>query len=239
MSNKPRLRRIRSYGFEAKTVGSSPRAGTTSLQSPTTVHPRAREEHQPQPRDLVDMAGSSPHARGTRRKRGARPLGERFITARGEQARYSTLILASIGSSPRARGTPGKQCRASEPQRFIPASAGNTGTRIPKSSPSPVHPRTRGEHSSSGNVTSYSIGSSPHAREHPAWPENPGPQNGSSPQRGEHLMGVSLSNMGSGSSPHARGTPKHEAPRVPGHRFIPARAGNPITPGTSPSRCSV
>ena len=102
------------------------RAGNTSGVAPTswptrTVHPRSRGEHLIDQRTTIRCDGSSPLARGTLLT-GKRPTFFGSSPSRGA----NTWLL-----------------------RFIPARAGNTGCRcIGIASWRPVHPRSRGEHSS-------------------------------------------------------------------------------------------
>ncbi|SAI49135.1 Domain of uncharacterised function (DUF2825) [Bordetella ansorpii] len=112
-----------------------------------SVHPRMRGEH----RSLVNTRspgrGSSPHARGTRRRGQSRGREARFIPAcagnttraawcsfsaavhprmRGEHFITSSGSRPVDGSSPHARGTHQIAALQSTTQRFIPACAGNT-----------------------------------------------------------------------------------------------------------------
>ena len=168
-------------------------------------------------------SGSSPRARGTRRRRHERRAIDRFIPAsagntqasspagincpvhpreRGEHGESSGTTSKLDGSSPRARGT---RCARQPPRwrrRFIPASAGNTSWRCAGARRSTVHPR----------------------------------------ERGEHAMARRRVDMGVGSSPRARGTHEPEPKQATGERFIPASAGNTTrqaiskieSPGSSP-----
>ena len=151
--------------------------------------------------------GSSPLARGTRRKR-IRPCPlRRFIPARagnthtrivgddgktvhprsrGEHCNGVGVPRAVVGSSPLARGTRVGHHPLDRHHRFIPARAGNTRGNPPPPCRRSVHPRSRGEHglASLGWWTGY------------------------------------------GSSPLARGTLPITPRDGREHRFIPARAGN-------------
>ena len=135
------------------------------------------------------------------------------------------------------------------PHRFIPARAGNTGhCRGPRPT-SPVHPRSRGEHSDMPGHAGAFAGSSPLARgtrcpelipPHfyrfiPARAGNtraPRIRAPSAPvhprSRGEHHEGEAGHQSTSGSSPLARGTRVAVHPLELHRRFIPARAGNTI-----------
>ena len=129
--------------------------------------------------------GSSPRARGTGVVFGLRVTPTRFIPARaGNGSRAAALdILRAVhprargertgfvhpvrfvaGSSPRARGTAEEHWRLAPGTRFIPARAGNGHTRGMPSGSLPVHPRARGERSTTRGRAVYFRGSSPRAR---------------------------------------------------------------------------
>ena len=152
-------------------------------------------------------SGSSPLARGTRRRdRVGGALG-RFIPARagntctspsspgcktvhprsrGEHTDTAVDKWVDAGSSPLARGTPTATAARIVTSRFIPARAGNTTCSGSAPSAMSVHPRSRGEHCTTGTG----------------------------------------GRSASGSSPLARGTPLDGLPGWALPRFIPARAGN-------------
>ena len=94
------------------------------------------------------------------------------------------------GSSPHARGTQSLPIKETLMARFIPARAGNAFPEQKFHSPTPVHPRTRGE---------------------------------------RELM-IYNQDTGVGSSPHARGTHYLGDTKRLTTRFIPARAGNAVSP---------
>ena len=104
--------------------------GAPSTSRGTRDHPRMRGEHGPVRRYSLDMAGSSPHARGARAP--APLLGNRvgIIPAcagstkgydfsilpqedhprmRGEHVASTPYLALSVGSSPHARGAPDRQ----------------------------------------------------------------------------------------------------------------------------------
>ena len=131
--------------------------------------------------------------------------------------------------------------------RFIPARAGNTVAQVVERLVSPVHPRSRGEHSVREFHMSRRPGSSPLARGTQPTPRTipmsgrfiparAGNTSGSHTtpststvhprSRGEHPPKMSGNQQGSGSSPLARGTRAHPGRERPLRRFIPARAGN-------------
>ena len=251
------------------------RAGNTPLVwseiSTSTVHPRSRGEHSSGDAGAALRLGSSPLARGTRRLALRRRPARRFIPARAGNTRWvpatrspspvhprsrgehDGTTLADFrrdGSSPLARGTHRDVDLDGLDGRFIPARAGNTAISIRAAVVSPVHPRSRGEHSSAVIVWPTTAGSSPLARGTPrprrrAAPErrfiparagntsSPAPATSRPPvhprSRGEHHAQLPFAEQIDGSSPLARGTRgKRAAPRKVG-RFIPARAGNTST----------
>ena len=117
-------------------------------------------------------------------------------------------------------------------RRFIPARAGNTRPRSRGVAGAPVHPRSRGEHSFSGNGAGWAFGSSPLARGTPD-----GCHKGLDPLRFiPARAGNTRTDPGAPAarSVHPRSRGEHpgragEAGEV--HRFIPARAGNTWTRG--------
>ena len=151
------------------------------------------------------------------------------------------------GSSPLARGTHGDAGPPGPRDRFIPARAGNTRARAPRSAGAPVHPRSRGEHIPSSHRRPLVRGSSPLARGTRGGEPGGGEQRRFIParagntgrrwwtrrwtsvhprSRGEHSPAATTGPARLGSSPLARGTHGgHMAHRLP-PRFIPARAGN-------------
>ena len=184
------------------------------------VHPRMGGEQWQQIEKVRNVSGSSPHGRGTVRKRGARRPLIRFIPAwagnslmtcdsasfrsvhprmGGEQAYVRLHILLRLGSSPHGRGTVKSSIEDTKAFRFIPAWAGNRA-RWPKSQMrQTVHPRMGGEQ-----------------RERP-----------------ELIWAIS------GSSPHGRGTGSKKAKESRLLRFIPAWAGNSCHKSTGQPAFSV
>ena len=157
-----------------------------------SVHPRSRGEHFYEVAFLAWATGSSPLARGTLDARRGAVRTPRFIPARAgntssehsstwrftvhprSRGEHDDRIVSSVlrpGSSPLARGTPPPSTPPRGASRFIPARAGNTPSFPARSTPSSVHPRSRGEHSPSPLTTSIGAGSSPLARGTPRLPE--------------------------------------------------------------------
>ena len=147
------------------------RAGNTWRRSRasagTSVHPRSRGEHIDACITDPPYGGSSPLARGTRRRPARRRKSSRFIPARagntsspspactrisvhprsrGEHRQGIDDATYRAGSSPLARGTPIRKDRQCRGDRFIPARAGNTLVDNLKAQMLAVHPRSRGEH---------------------------------------------------------------------------------------------
>ena len=132
----------------------------------SAVHPRMRGERDVCTRPIPFSSGSSPHARGTRRRCPGSAPRHRFIPAcagnapaargrhtrctvhprmRGERATSADSRSTSAGSSPHARGTRFRARFRQGLRRFIPACAGNARMAPPIVSASAVHPRMRGE----------------------------------------------------------------------------------------------
>ncbi len=238
------------------------------------VHPRGRGEHKTGPDTAPPIVGSSPRARGTRMLETAPGLKPRFIPAgagntsisraltsvgavhprgRGEHGWQAVAVNCCDGSSPRARGTQPLRIHAQLQRRFIPAGAGNTvGFGLFPCS-RPVHPRGRGEHTSSPLPMLMPCGSSPRARGTPSCGRRcsssrrfipagagntarihyrPGNEPVHPRGRGEHGSTTAWQARASGSSPRARGTQLPARQDQAGRRFIPAGAGN--TCGGSP-----
>ena len=217
------------------------------------------------------LAGSSPPARGTHVRRARRQDQDRFIPARagntsglwayihrwtvhprprGEHGLAGKDNATDIGSSPPARGTPRLTSRAVSIGRFIPARAGNTDDGAPPRGATSVHPRPRGEHPTSVDISIRTFGSSPPARGtllevqivglgHRFIHARAGNTTESErivaicsvhPRpRGEHVIRPDEDYIYTGSSPPARGTPSETNGVVTLNRFIPARAGNTPT----------
>ena len=260
-----RLLRLRLRFIPARAGNTWPREW---VSPPPTVHPRSRGEHYTAESARKDESGSSPLARGTLRGRPGTARRPGFIPARagntgdtrgdtdvkpvhprsrGEHYTAESARKDKPGSSPLARGTRGARGGHDGLDRFIPARAGNTTTSATRPRPPPVHPRSRGEHATTGELSVDRLGSSPLARGTrcgrrcgrrrgrfiPAragntcegflrqWNPMVHPRS-----RGEHGASDVTSPAGFGSSPLARGTLLQYCERDCRTRFIPARAGN-------------
>ena len=133
------------------------------------------------------------------------------------------------GSSPHTRGTRFTIGTIPPCGRFIPAYAGNTASSLPTSANMPVHPRIRGEHSTSDCWLGNTSGSSPHTRGTPPACSQSADCRPVHPRiRGEHFESICFMRIRSGSSPHTRGTLRGIHSEGIRKRFIPAYAGNTI-----------
>ena len=208
------------------------RAGNTSAPAAKwpapTVHPRSRGEHILGDTDSEEPDGSSPLARGTH-----------VHCRRGSEVRrepYTHPVVPIRASVPRGGCGPPD----SRPPRFIPARAGNTGTGSPRRWPRPVHPRSRGEHSTSTLTSGRRLRFIPARAGNTAGRGRPLRDLHLHPRsRGEHRRCSAIHSATAGSSPLARGTPP---PREAAHavrRFIPARAGNTASGSRTPGRPAV
>ena len=149
------------------------------------AHPRERGEHPMLVRWFWAASGSSPRARGARRRRRGPVGGVGLIPAsagstpsrpirrsrqpahpreRGEHEWSGHADEGRAGSSPRARGARVPQGRVRAQRRLIPASAGSTRYRKCLITPRRAHPRERGEHFPHHVVGAAEAGSSPRAR---------------------------------------------------------------------------
>mgnify|MGYP007051632734 CR=1 FL=1 len=208
--------------------------------------------------------GSSPHARGTHRRRVEQVLPQRLIPACAGNTPAAGGQTVRRPAHPRMRGEHARHCCViGGARRLIPACAGNTPQRSSHPKSNPAHPRMRGEHLTASATFNTSDGSSPHARGTlsvvmdgsgrtrliPACAGNTalepiaGCRWSAHPRmRGEHTLVVPQSAVEDGSSPHARGTPEPGSSRFQRSRLIPACAGNTasalkppeIRPGSSP-----
>ena len=148
-------------------------------------HPRACGEHVIVSVVLLSSSGSSPRMRGTLRRRGINPQAAGIIPAHagntvsawpvhgsirdhpracGEHRTQRVCADTERGSSPRMRGTPWIDRVRGVQAGIIPAHAGNTARKAPRTSPRRDHPRACGEHTICIMMSMQSGGSSPRMR---------------------------------------------------------------------------
>ena len=156
--------------------GSSPPARGTRVATfvlinfMMTVHPRPRGEHFVAPHRPHVPTGSSPPARGTRETTtGVASERDRFIPARAGNTplrpcwqrpsfipdpRHFGPREFSLGSSPPARGTP-DDCRGGDGALAgsSPPARGTRRRRVSRTAYQSVHPRPRGEHTTTRALT--------------------------------------------------------------------------------------
>ena len=246
-------------------------------QKAIAVHPRSRGEHVTAAAAVAVISGSSPLTRGTQPPEFPPGDPPRFIPAhagntthassrncawtvhprsRGEHFNRTQEHYMHSGSSPLTRGTPLARGLDHRLARFIPAHAGNTRSTTSRCPHTPVHPRSRGEHTMQSKYPTTAIGSSPltrgtpgagtpglpdlrfipaHAGNTRCSPSTRQPQSVHPRSRGEHVLSNGRIRYAVGSSPLTRGT----RPAAPGRRrlfrFIPAHAGNTRRSRTSAS----
>ena len=164
-------------------AGNAPFGGSSTGEK--AVHPRIRGERCHRHDSPVTIVGSSPHTRGTLAEHHRYDAGRRFIPAyagnaatglgrcaptavhpriRGERAANHYGDKKRGGSSPHTRGTRPSGVQNRPYKRFIPAYAGNARGPARQQTPPSVHPRIRGERSSSPASSGSYVGSSPHTR---------------------------------------------------------------------------
>ena len=162
------------------------------------------------------------------------------------QVSFQSFRLGS-GSSPHTRGAQTKVYNFTDGERIIPAYAGSTISRRPRTRSETDHPRIRGEHRRSCQASRESNGSSPHTRgaladcraeiqEGRIIPAYAGStmadaldviETADHPRiRGEHPSEFSGGVGGLGSSPHTRGAREEGADVRVVVRIIPAYAGS-------------
>ncbi len=251
------------------------------------LHPGRPRRHHP-PRFLeggLDIRGSSPHARGavdaddaTRPAVGVIPAArEADIAAyaaddrrvhprmRGEQPGARPRRMGRLGSSQHARGAGRPTQHGADGGGFIPACAGSSDQSLRAASGQRVHPRVRGEQSSTSPCAIVYRGSSPHARGAGLRVDRPVAAGGFIPacagsracrsptrwsgrvhprMRGEQDVEPLLPHRMAGSSPHARGAAVAVPDAVALRGFIPACAarrpgpcGTASRPGVHPRMC--
>ncbi len=181
---------LRHLGKRYRVEGIIPaRAGSTLAEAvggPVLPdHPRSRGEHALRAVEKRADRGSSPLARGARRRRRWQATTGRIIPARagsttisaswacvvrdhprsrGEHSCSSGVTLRSPGSSPLARGAPSPEDVEDVEDGIIPARAGSTLLRSCQRQMCRDHPRSRGEHSLLPRLPPRWAGSSPLAR---------------------------------------------------------------------------
>ena len=149
------------------------------------AHPRSRGEHPGGMVNVIVWSGSSPLARGARRRStppgrslGLIParagstepgdllahLGEAHPRSRGEHRRAASTGEVPAGSSPLARGAPDGGGAADGAVGLIPARAGSTVRGCWVVLMLRAHPRSRWEHSVANATLNRCHGSSPLAR---------------------------------------------------------------------------
>ena len=207
-----------------------------------------RGEHRSISNARPSYMGSSPHARGARRRRRGTRRGARdHPRMRGEHAKGMPEGLHTAGSSPHARGARSLDSVDDASGGIIPACAGSTDTAALRVTLGKDHPRMRGEHVACMTRAKRCLGSSPHARGAPLALSVPCACHGIIPAyagsaasafamlsacrdhpriRGEHRHKQPYGYAVAGSSPHARGAlALGFARRVLGG-IIPACAGS-------------
>ena len=181
-----RENRFRDFGFDGIIPAC---AGSTSRNMSTASrnrdHPRMRGEHAGSIRVLLNVTGSSPHARGAPihhahdgRDAGIIPacagstqwrseskdgIGD-HPRMRGEHPPRRPRLSHDSGSSPHARGALDLCVLGLKLLGIIPACAGSTTPQSFKAVIERDHPRMRGEHKRPHRPRSEHMGSSPHAR---------------------------------------------------------------------------
>ncbi len=192
-------------------------------------------------RFIPALAGNIPENHCLLRSRSVHPR------ACGEHLPPVSAAPSAAGSSPRLRGTYQHERQHGGTLRFIPALAGNIAFMRSYAAVASVHPRACGEHHAADCGAVESLGSSPRLRGtfsiiryvhfcHRFIPALAGnmPE---TPRRswrrtvhpracGEHSKRVKAAVKTAGSSPRLRGTSIPRQQISPGHRFIPALAGN-------------
>ena len=152
-----RARFIPAYAGNTRSGAASPSA--------RTVHPRIRGERMVTIAVRSGSVGSSPHTRGTpKRRRRVRTCPTVHPRMRGERTVAVMIRSAPYGSSPHTRGTRPPAARCGRASRFIPACAGNARRSPGPSGATSVHPRIRGERFLASRLDLGNGGSSPHTR---------------------------------------------------------------------------
>ena len=168
------------------------------------------------------------------------------------------VVVATLtGSSPLTRGKLLEVLLHGALNGLIPAHAGKTGLKPPKTSRDTAHPRSRGENPVHGSASRYVVGSSPLTRGKHGHIGS-GPHDGrlipahagktsiaalsfltraAHPRsRGENAKLHSPNTRALGSSPLTRGKHPGQSPTSPGYGLIPAHAGKTPRPVTHQPR---
>ena len=195
----------------------------------------------------MEIAGSSPLARGLRNDVPVRDTGLRIIPARaGFTGSSPRTGVIHCGSSPLARGLQELCSTYADKGGIIPARAGFTVSRTGRFSHWPDHPRSRGVYAPHCRHAPVGKGSSPLARglRAPApttatprriiparagftgRPGRDAPPTSDHPRsRGVYFRPMSFIAFAAGSSPLARGLHHAGGAKSAGGGIIPARAG--------------
>ena len=175
---------------------------------------------------------------------------------RGEHCRAGRPGWPRAGSSPHTRGAPDAPGGREYSGWIIPAYAGSTPSPSISATPTPDHPRIRGEHVRRQKNDPAWHGSSPHTRgarslsprasQHrgiiPAYAGSTRVRASASPRdadhpriRGEHALDEADTAVSAGSSPHTRGARRLVSAKARSRRIIPAYAGSTPPHPTAPS----
>ena len=177
------LSSVKASGLTPAFAGNTPYGPWASSRH--TAHPRIRGEYSPIRRVFTPAAGSPPHSRGIRSRRGVghfprrltpafagntpdRPAHHRRARAhpriRGEYDASWIISSAPRGSPPHSRGIripiAARDCQ----RRLTPAFAGNTHSAGASVAEERAHPRIRGEYFAVFAATWKRRGSPPHSR---------------------------------------------------------------------------
>ena len=137
----------------------------TPLRSQCRDHPRSRGVYMRPNSSILTRFGSSPLARGLRRRRrGGDPGHADHPRSRGVYCPVVRFAPYADGSSPLARGLRLREPAPCRLEGIIPARAGFTSRSQPETSGSPDHPRSRGVYGLGLVLRLLGGGSSPLAR---------------------------------------------------------------------------
>ena len=137
-------------------------------------------------------------------------------------------VPAASGLSPRVRGNRGQLGRIGEDQGSIPAGAGEPRHHAPRERRRGVYPRGCGGTGASWAASARRRGLSPRVRGNPPRPSGGAPPAPVYPRGcGGTPAPAARPRRLRGLSPRVRGNPCVRTPAPPGHRSIPAGAGEP------------